>query len=272
MVPVLSIITINYNNRLGLLKTMQSVVEQSFQDFEYLIIDGGSNDGSLEEILNYEQYLSFWCSEKDKGVYNAMNKGIAKATGEYLLFLNSGDSLLDNQILSKIVPLLKDYGIIYGDLIFKNGTKDILQTYPDRLDIGYLFYYSLGHPASFIRRDLLQKRPYSEDFKIVSDWEFFFYEIILDNIPYMNINQAISIFDTNGISSNLEKCKQEQVEALKRIFPGGLYDMIEEYAAMKRSPLFPLFYELQKTRKFQLRIKPLLSFLIKLNNFIGRKR
>lgn len=67
MVPVLSIITINYNNRLGLLKTMQSVVEQSFQDFEYLIIDGGSNDGSLEEILNYEQYLNFWCSEKDKG-------------------------------------------------------------------------------------------------------------------------------------------------------------------------------------------------------------
>lgn len=88
----------------------------------------------------------------------------------------------------------------------------------------------------------------------------------------MHINQAISIFDTNGISSNLEKCKQEQIEALKRIFPGGLYDMIEEYAAMKRSPLFPLFYELQKTRKFQLRIKPLLSFLIKLNNFIGRKR
>ena len=69
MVPVLSIITINYNNRLGLLKTMQSVVEQSFQDFEYLIIDGGSNDGSLEEILNYEQYLNFWCSEKDKGVH-----------------------------------------------------------------------------------------------------------------------------------------------------------------------------------------------------------
>lgn len=157
-------------------------------------------------------------------------------------------------------------------MIFKYGTKDILQTYPDRLDIGYLFYYSLGHPASFIRRDLLQKRPYSEDFKIVSDWEFFFYEIILDNIPYMHINQAISIFDTNGISSNLEKCKQEQIEALKCIFPGGLYDMIEEYAAMKRSPLFPLFYELQKTRKFQLRIKPLLSFLIKLNNFIGRKR
>ena len=76
MVPVLSIITINYNNRLGLLKTMQSVVEQSFQDFEYLIIDGGSNDGSLEEILNYEQYLSFWCSEKDKGVYNAMSASV----------------------------------------------------------------------------------------------------------------------------------------------------------------------------------------------------
>lgn len=85
MAPILSIITINYNNRLGLLKTMQSVVEQSYKNFEYLIIDGGSDDGSLEDILNYEHCLSFWCSEKDKGVYNAMNKGIVKATGEYLL-------------------------------------------------------------------------------------------------------------------------------------------------------------------------------------------
>ena len=139
MAPILSIITINYNNRLGLLKTMQSVVEQSYKNFEYLIIDGGSDDGSLEDILNYEHCLSFWCSEKDKGVYNAMNKGIVKATGEYLLFLNSGDFLLDNQTLSKIVPLLKDYSIIYGDLIFRSDTKDILQTYPDRLDINYLF-------------------------------------------------------------------------------------------------------------------------------------
>ncbi len=272
MAPILSIITINYNNRLGLLKTMQSVVEQSYKNFEYLIIDGGSDDGSLEDILNYEHCLSFWCSEKDKGVYNAMNKGIVKATGEYLLFLNSGDLLLDNQTLSKIVPLLKDYSIIYGDLIFRSDTKDILQTYPDSLDINYLFYYSLGHPASFIRRELFKERLYSEDLKIVSDWEFFFHKIILDKVSYKHINQVISVFDTSGVSSNLEKCKKEQEEALKRVFPGELYVMIEEYVAMKRSPLFPLFYELQKTKKFQFRVKPLLNFLIKLNNFIGRKR
>ena len=272
MAPILSIITINYNNRLGLLKTMQSVVEQSYKNFEYLILDGGSDDGSLEDILNYEHCLSFWCSEKDKGVYNAMNKGIVKATGEYLLFLNSGDFLLDNQTLSKIVPLLKDYSIIYGDLIFRSDTKDILQTYPDRLDINYLFYYSLGHPASFIRRELFKEKLYSEDFKIVSDWEFFYDKIILDKVSYKHINQVISVFDTSGVSSNLEKCKKEQEEALKRVFPGELYVMIEEYVAMKRSPLFPLFYELQKTKKFQFRVKPLLNFLIKLNNFIGRKR
>ena len=84
----LSIITINYNNAIGLKKTIESIVEQTYHEFEYIVIDGGSNDDSKKVILENQNNISDWCSEKDAGIYNAMNKGILKATGEYLLFLN----------------------------------------------------------------------------------------------------------------------------------------------------------------------------------------
>ena len=94
----ISIITINYNNASGLEKTIRSVVEQIYNEYEYIIIDGASSDKSKEVIQEYQRYIDFWCSEKDSGIYNAMNKGIQKASGEYLLFLNSGDVLNNSAV------------------------------------------------------------------------------------------------------------------------------------------------------------------------------
>ena len=93
--PTLSIITVNLNNCDGLQKTIDSVVGQTFTDYEWIVIDGGSMDGSRELIEQYADCLAYWCSEPDNGIYNAMNKGISRATGEWLLFLNSGDSLFN---------------------------------------------------------------------------------------------------------------------------------------------------------------------------------
>ena len=97
----ISIITINYNNASGLEKTIRSVVEQTYNEYEYIIIDGASSDKSKEVIQEYQRYIDFWCSEKDSGIYNAMNKGIQKASGEYLLFLNSGDVLNNSAVLDR---------------------------------------------------------------------------------------------------------------------------------------------------------------------------
>ena len=102
----LSIITINYNNRDGLQKTIDSVVSQTYKNFEWIIIDGGSTDGSKELIEQYQDHCAYWCSEPDKGIYNAMNKGIEKAIGDYSLFLNSGDRLHDDTVIDKIVSFL----------------------------------------------------------------------------------------------------------------------------------------------------------------------
>ena len=97
--PKLSIITVNLNNREGLRKTAESVVSQTYKDYEWIVIDGGSTDGSKELIEQYAEHISYWVSEPDKGIYNAMNKGIRQAHGEYFLFLNSGDSLCDDDIV-----------------------------------------------------------------------------------------------------------------------------------------------------------------------------
>ena len=101
----LSIITINYNNACDLKQTIQSVIEQTWGDFEYLIIDGGSTDSSLEIIKQYQNQIDYWVSEPDKGVFHAMNKGIEQSSGEYLLMLNSGDCLANNKVLEKVFDL-----------------------------------------------------------------------------------------------------------------------------------------------------------------------
>src|SRR6478735_1115877 len=111
----LSIITINYNNLQGLQKTIESVVSQSFKDFEYIIIDGGSTDGSKVLIEKYSESITYWVSEKDNGIYPAMNKGIQVANGEYLLFLNSGDWFYENTTLSMAIPMLRPFDIVYGN-------------------------------------------------------------------------------------------------------------------------------------------------------------
>ena len=111
MKPI-SIITINYNNASGLEKTIRSVVEQTYNEYEYIIIDGASLDKSKEVIQEYQRYIDFWCSEKDSGIYNAMNKGIQKASGEYLLFLNSGDVLNNSAVLADIHGFLDRKSVV----------------------------------------------------------------------------------------------------------------------------------------------------------------
>ena len=112
---ILSIITINLNNREGLRKTIESVVNQTFQDFEFIVIDGASTDGSVEVIQDYPR-INYWISEPDTGIYNAMNKGIAKATGEYCLFLNSGDTLFQINTLTGILQSNPKGDIIFGNV------------------------------------------------------------------------------------------------------------------------------------------------------------
>ena len=146
---ILSIITINYNNCAGLKRTIDSVVTQSFQDFEWIVIDGGSSDGSRELIEKYSPHVSYWVSEPDNGVYHAMNKGIDVANGDYLLFLNSGDWLFGANTLQKCISYGFSSDVIYGDSLFVYENQVVEYRFNSPLTLNDLYTGFLGHASSF---------------------------------------------------------------------------------------------------------------------------
>ena len=212
----LSIITINRNNKDGLLKTIESVVNQTFTDYEYLVVDGASTDGSVDVIKQYQDRITYWVSEPDKGIYNAMNKGILQAKGEYCLFLNSGDWLVNNDILSKV--FCEDYAsdILSGDIFISSGdqkeiAKSILYLQDGNVSLYSLTKKSLFHPATFIKKSLFDIYGlYNEEYRIVSDWLFFIEVIGLRGVSVEYIDCVISDFNNEGISSCSDELRVEE--------------------------------------------------------------
>lgn len=203
MKPKISIITVNYNNLDGLQKTIESVRSQTWQAFEHIIIDGGSTDGSVAYIESKSDQFGYWVSEPDKGVYHAMNKGIAKASGEYLLFLNSGDHFFSTKVLEQNQHAIKDQTIIYFNLQVVEGNQVFIKEYPEVLSFSYFVKDTLPHPATFIAKKAFEKTAlYNEDFKILSDWKFFLDSICKYNLTYKKINATLSTFYIGGMSSN----------------------------------------------------------------------
>lgn len=262
----LSIITINYNDKQGLQKTIESVINQTWKDFEFIVIDGNSTDGSVALIEQYSNEINYWVSEIDTGVYHAMNKGIKIANGEYLLFLNSGDFLVDNNILNQVVNKLdNNVSIFYGNLFYSElGKRIALWTPPNELSFSYLLNFSLPHPASFIKKELFFKYfLYNESLQIVSDWEFFIFCLCKMNEPYKHLDIVISDFDNGGISSkkeNLEKIEKEKTKTLMNHFPLFKTDylIINEYNS-KRNKQFNLIKKSKLSWKI---LKGLLNFLM----------
>lgn len=226
----LSIITINLNNASGLRKTIESVVSQTFSDFEYIVIDGGSNDGSVDMIKEYSEKITYWVSEPDKGIYNAMNKGINKANGEYCLFLNSGDWLVDDNVIDSIFKNDVSADILFGNTIAINndGTKLMKGPSTGNISAYQLITNTLPHQGSYIKRSLFDiYGKYDECFEIVSDWKFFLEMILFKNVSVHYINSVVSIIDPNGISNKkVDLDLSERKKILSGLFPKKV---IEDY-------------------------------------------
>ncbi len=214
----LSIITINRNNAEGLRKTIESVVSQTFTDFEYIIIDGASTDESVNIIKEYADRITYWVSEPDTGIYNAMNKGILKASGEYLLFLNSGDCLFNKQVLFEVFDKPFNEDFVYGDEIIEINSRQIKSTYPNKLDFGYLRRGGLPHQSTFIRREMFDNELYNENYKVISDWEFVVENIIFRNKTYLKKNITVTVFDGNGVSASADLKSREKRLVLSKKF------------------------------------------------------
>ena len=143
----------------GLESTIKSVDSQTNKNFEFIIVDGASNDGSLELIKKYDHVITRWVSEPDSGIYNAMNKGLSLATGDYCLFLNSGDILATDDALWQVERYMEANkfaaDIYYADAEFSNSQGNVQRVYPDRLSLDFFYYDSLCHQAIFYKRELL---------------------------------------------------------------------------------------------------------------------
>ena len=201
----LSIITINRNQRAGLAQTLASVEAQTFRDFEHIIIDGASADGSVDEIRAYAERmdarLSFWRSEPDSGIYNAMNKGLAHAHGDYTLFLNAGDSIFDADALKNVFAAREwNADVIYGDVAGIEARRERRITFPEPLTLEFFYVTSISHQGSFIRRACFDGRNYDERFRVVSDWAFFL-GLFLKGARFARVDKIISRFDLGGISN-----------------------------------------------------------------------
>ena len=211
----LSIITINYNNKDGLQKTIDSVICQTWRDFEWIIIDGGSTDGSKELIEKYQQHFAYWCSEPDKGVYNAMNKGIAKAKGEYLNFMNSGDCFAEANVLERLFACGYDEDIIAGLVKLSNG--EILNQNDDNL-VRMLVTHTICHQATFFKKKLFENYEYNENFRLVSDWTALVKWLLFEDKKLCYTNIVVAVYDTSGASSNMECLRAERRRAMQEYF------------------------------------------------------
>lgn len=212
-----SVITINYNNREGLSRTLKSIVNQKSTDYEFIIIDGGSTDGSVDIIKEYKKSITFWTSEKDSGVYHAMNKGVVHAHGDYLIFMNSGDCFHSPNVLSSLYDYKED--IICGKVL-KGSDPNPKGHEKGSISLVDLMRASLPHQAMFIKRELLVKHPYDENYKILSDWKFSIETIIFDNCSFRNIDIIVANYDTTGISTNSNGLLPKERELiLKELFP-----------------------------------------------------
>ena len=224
----LSIITINKENAAGLEKTIKSVISQKFTDYSYIVIDGDSKDGSEEIIRKYQDRINFWVSEPDNGIYNAMNKGIAKAKGDYCLFLNSGDYLVDENALSNLFSFNFTEDIVYANQkrVGKNGSYVI--TYPEKLTFFHFYAEYLGHNSTLIKRKLFADIGYYNEMKrVVSDWEFLILAICKYNCSFKKLPVVFSVQHDGGISNNplfREQVQKERYSVLQKHFPLFLDD------------------------------------------------
>lgn len=248
----LSVITINYNNKDGLQRTIQSVISQSVYDYEWIVIDGGSTDGGTELIEKYADYMSYRVSEPDHGVYEAMNKGIRQAHGDYLLFLNSGDWLYDEKVIENVLPLLKDVDIYVGRINSIGKDNASMEEQSDFSPTGILrklTFTWIPHQASFFKKSIFSEYGlYREDQRIVSDWWAYFRSVVIGNATIAALPLTIANYDTTGISATQrDKALREQDHLLSE-YPciHSYYNFYKEnfeiVSALKSSKWFYLVF------------------------------
>ena len=264
-----SIITINYNNVVGLQLTIDSVLMQTAANYEWIVIDGGSTDGSRQVIEKYARQgkFDYWCSEKDRGIYHAMNKGIAKASGDYYLFLNSGDTFFDQDVLQKFIASDPLADIVYGDseMINADGSSYV-KIMPDEVSLDFFFKNTIIHQATFIKSVVFAKFLYDETLKVASDRKLWF-QCLLDDCSFVHLPFTVCKFDLTGVGT-VGKYSGELEYILNELFPISVQKSIQELAEYKY--VFPQIPNLIYFIKYRRLYKRMTEYLLRIFWLINR--
>lgn len=246
----LTVVMVNLNNAKGVQETLKSLNNIESNCFQLIVIDGKSTDDSLIYINNNIDIVDVLISENDTGVYNAMNKGISYSKGDYVLMLNSGDSLWQDDIIERFInldpPPIED--IIYGNVMWEENGKKFIGKFPDKLTFDFFLTHALGHQAMFVKKSLLEKIGYyREDYAIVSDWAFEIDAIVKYNATYRYWDEIISLCPRDGISCRPESqaiIKKERNRHLQENYSALLPDYVKhksiqtELEAIKNRKIF----------------------------------
>ncbi len=233
--PLISIVTVVYNGEKYLEQTIKSVIGQSYDNVEYIIIDGGSTDGTLDIIKKYENWIDYWASEKDSGIYDAMNKGTDVATGEYMAFLNADDWYERDTltvISDNILEHKRDY--FFGNIdVYKNEKyQSTWLPKPQKYKRAMPIY----HPGLFVKTEFLKANKFDTSYKIVSDYEFII-KLILKKKTYVHIPKTLTCFRDGGISNTQNTLKDKECFRLQYKHFGLFYASLGYIIGTKKFPI-----------------------------------
>jgi glycosyltransferase involved in cell wall biosynthesis len=245
--PLISVITVVYNGVTTLEQTILSVINQTYKNIEYIIIDGGSTDGTVDIIKKYEKHLAYWVSEPDKGIYDAMNKGIYKVTGEWINFMNSGDIFCNIDIVQQLMTsnlLSNNQTIIFGDRVTNCNGKLVDQ----KININSIRYIMcICHQSCFVSTILHQNYPFDISYKIAGDYDFF-YKMLNKNVEFIKINLNICVFCGGGVSGDIWNRYKEFIKVIKTNNRSYIHKIlyiilcIYQHKGYFIKRYFPLFY------------------------------
>jgi glycosyltransferase involved in cell wall biosynthesis len=223
--PLISIVTVVYNGASTLEQTILSVINQTYKNIEYIIIDGGSTDGTIDIIKKYEKHLAYWVSEPDEGIYDAMNKGIDKATGEWINFLGSDDVIYTHSTLD-ICGIFMNENIYYGNVILKEKNK----LYPLKINSAYqLCLTNFSHQAIFYPKEIYKNIKYDLRYKLWADYVYNLYLYSKFRDKFVYLNHIIVVFNDKGLGS-LNKDMffiENRLSIIKLLFGTKLYYMMK---------------------------------------------
>lgn len=254
MMEKITVITVCYNAENEIEKTMRSVLEQTYKNLEYIIIDGLSNDRTIEivnKILGeYPRRDVIICSEPDNGIYDAMNKGIQKATGEWINFMNAGDCFFHSKILKEMYSELgSDIHILRGNIIRKYPKFDVKSVgvtsqCPGIMD---MFNNTFHHQACLIRHLLFEKYGlYSLDYKLCSDWKFFYECVVINHVKSKYVDKTVALFSMDGASTeNALKYRLEQESFLINVYGEELFALLKELQTYRKVKIFTLYCKMR---------------------------